>query len=317
MEISPLTVEDLAAAAELFASHYRALRQSLPEIPGALESPAGTVSRLQSLQAEGRALAARQDGALQGYLGWFIVPNFRNAGRTAAYCPEWAHAAREGDRDAIYRALYRSAAELWAEAGCQAHALTLLANDPLLDKFWYWSGFGLLVVDAVRSMQPLQATLPPGFQVRRAVPADAQALSALDSEHCRHYSASPVFMPVMQPTSAAAFEEFLAQPANSVWLALEGTRPVGFLRFEPGGHGSDVLVAAGTIGIIGAYVRPQYRGKRLAVAILAAALQDYAGRGFTRCAVDFETFNPPATAFWLEHFTPVCYSVMRVPESLG
>jgi hypothetical protein len=49
--------------------------------------------------------------------------------------------------------------------------------------------------------------------------------------------------------------------------------------------------------------------------MLEAALRHYAGAGLTTCAVDFEAFNPEASAFWLRHFTPVCHSLMRVPES--
>lgn len=32
-------------------------------------------------------------------------------------------------------------------------------------------------------------------------------------------------------------------------------------------------------------------------------------------AVDFEAVNPEATAFWMGYFTPICHSLMRVPES--
>ena len=70
-----------------------------------------------------------------------------------------------------------------------------------------------------------------------------------------------------------------------------------------------------TIAITGAYIRPAYRGRGLAPAILDAALRDYAGRGFERCSVDFESFNPEAAGFWLRYFKAVSYSVVRVPES--
>jgi hypothetical protein len=49
--------------------------------------------------------------------------------------------------------------------------------------------------------------------------------------------------------------------------------------------------------------------------MLDAAIRYYAAEGLASCAVDFEAFNPEATAFWLRHFTPVCHSLMRVPES--
>jgi len=62
-------------------------------------------------------------------------------------------------------------------------------------------------------------------------------------------------------------------------------------------------------------VRPEYRGRGAAPALLDAALRDYAARGFERCAVDFESFNPEAASFWVNYFKPVCYSLMRVPET--
>jgi len=49
-------------------------------------------------------------------------------------------------------------------------------------------------------------------------------------------------------------------------------------------------------------------------ALLRAALEDHRARGFRRCAVDFESFNPEAAAFWPRFFQPVCYSLMRIPE---
>ena len=66
--------------------------------------------------------------------------------------------------------------------------------------------------------------------------------------------------------------------------------------------------------ITGAFVRPTYRGRGAATGILDAALTHYAAEGLASCAVDFETFNPEATAFWPRYFTPVCSSLMRIPE---
>lgn len=49
--------------------------------------------------------------------------------------------------------------------------------------------------------------------------------------------------------------------------------------------------------------------------MINAALREYAARGFTCCAVDFESFNPEAAVFWPRHFTPVGHSLVRVPEN--
>ena len=71
---------------------------------------------------------------------------------------------------------------------------------------------------------------------------------------------------------------------------------------------------AGTIAITGAYTRKPHRGLGLAPAMISAAMADYHAQGYARCAVDFESCNPEAAAFWPKYFTPVCFSLMRVPE---
>jgi GNAT superfamily N-acetyltransferase len=78
--------------------------------------------------------------------------------------------------------------------------------------------------------------------------------------------------------------------------------------------GVAIVESAAAVAITGAYIRPAYRGRHLAAALLDAGLREYAARGFTLCAVNFESFNPTASAFWMKYFEPVCLSVVRVPE---
>jgi hypothetical protein len=59
------------------------------------------------------------------------------------------------NKTAVYQALYRAAAAQWSAAGCQVHAITLLAQDEEAKQAWFWQGFGLTVVDAVRPVRPL------------------------------------------------------------------------------------------------------------------------------------------------------------------
>jgi GNAT superfamily N-acetyltransferase len=198
------------------------------------------------------------------------------------------------------------------------HAITLLAHDQIAEKTWFWNGFGLIVVDAVRPIQPLNMPLPTGLQIRGARSGDAHALAELDAEHCAHYTRSPIFMPPRAASDAAEYTAFLARPKNSIWLALDGEIPVGFIRYEAYDFdGVAIVESDDAIAINGAYVRPAYRGRRVAAALLDAALRDYQARGFTFCAVNFESFNPEAAGFWMTYFQPVCLSVARVPEVAG
>lgn len=313
LEITPLTAAHLPAAAALFAAEYRSLRAAVPELPTTLADPAAVAARLAGMA--GRSLAALDDGRLVGYLAWWAVADFRRSGRRGAYAPEWGHATERERRAEIYRALYRAAATLWAADAMGVHAISLLAHDDAGREAWFWNGFGLAVIDAARPVAPLDAPVATPLTIRRATPDDAPALAALDAQHVRHYIAPPIFMAPPTADTPAAFRDFLARPKNTVWLALAGDEPAGFMRFTGDDFDAVAMLASDSAAFCnGLYIRPAHRGQRAASAMLAASLDHYAGLGLTALYTNFESFNPEAAAFWPRHFRPVCYSLMRVPE---
>ena len=260
--------------------------------------------------------AAPHQGRLVGYIGAYMVDEFRNTSARAAYIPVWGHAASSVDPIAVYRALYRPAAEGWFSQGCKVHALTLLANDSAAREAWYWNGFGLAVVDALRSVAPLGVQPAAGVSIRQARVEDAGLVAELELEHYKRiYTQPPVYMFPSAANTAEQYREFLARPECSVWMAVKDGQPVGYQRFEPSTFGAtDIVKSPTTIVNSGAYLRPQGRGLRAAPAMLDAALRYYAARGYQRCSVDFKSFNPEAAYFWTKYFTPVCFSVLRHPE---
>ena len=318
MQISTFDKDFVPQAASLFLQSYRKQRHAIPILPASMENAGRVETMLANLMDSCTGVAALEDGQLIGYIGWFLVNKFRDTDRKGAYIPEWGHACVEPNKMNIYRAMYRAAAEYWSQAGCEVHALTLLAHDQTAEKTWYWNGFGLTVVDAIRSMCPLDTPFATNLLIRKATLQDANIIAELDAEHWCHYTQSPVFMPARTGKDAAANIEFLSRPKNAIWLALDGNVPVGFIRYE--GYdfdGAAVLESEDGVTITGAYVRPAYRGRKGAVALLDAALHDYQARGLKYCAVNFESFNPEATTFWMKYFEPVCFSLLRVPESVS
>ena len=295
----------------MFVEALEQLRRRVPALPAHLADVGVVSRRLEPM----RGFAAVDGAQLVGYLtAWFPIEDFRGAQRIGAYAPEWAHAATGEHRRAVQAALYRAASETWAAAGCDTHAITLLADDDVDRDTWFWSGFGMGTVDAIRPMEPLGGRASVGFSVRRATLEDAQALAVLDMEHQGHYSEAPVFMAPRQPTAASAWAKFLEGEGNSAWIAQDAEGPFGFIRFAREFNASSVVDSTEGIFISGAYVQKRARGRGAATAMLDAAFRHYASAGIRSCAVDFEAFNPEASAFWLRHFTPVCTSLMRVPE---
>ena len=285
--------------AALFVQSFERQRCVTPAVPDRLACAGEVTALLDDLFQRCPGVVALEDDRMVGYLGWFIVDRFRETDRKGAYVPEWGHATTEDHKPAIYRALYRAAAEQWSAAGCGVHAITLLAHDQVAQQAWFWNGFGLTVVDAVRPMQPLNLSNLTDLVIRKATSDNVHALAKLDAEHRLHYTRSPIFMTPRRSSKAYQLIEFLARAKNSIWLALDHNSPVGFIRFEGDDFDSVAMVESKqTIAITGAYVRPAYRGRNAAVAVLDTALRDYADRGFTCCTVNFESFNPEAAAFW-------------------
>jgi GNAT superfamily N-acetyltransferase len=321
MIITPLTRQQIATAAALFASNFTRFHQSAPALPAQMEDPAAAEGYLENLLAHSKAIAAFDGDRLVGYLGWWLIDAFRDTDRKAAYCPVWAHAVAADDTRAvsrIYRALYRAASAEWLAAGCQVHAVTLLAGNEAAREVWFWNGFGLAVVDAVRSLDSLGIPCPDGYALRRAVPADARSLALIEAEHWRHYAEPPTLMVANAASSTDEFIQLLENPDNSVWVAWKGAELAAYLRFEGLSHGATEIVSAeDTVACTGAYTRPAHRGKKIAAALLDSALAEFRARGLARCSVDFESFNPEAASFWVKYFQPVCYSVMRVPERVS
>jgi GNAT superfamily N-acetyltransferase len=315
MELQPFTPNYLPAAAKLFVQNFSRLRQSVPILPATLENEELFSHNIRRLLQAHPGVVALEDGRLVGYLTYMVLDDFRDAGRRAAYSPEWGHAVAAPYQAVVYRRMYRDVAAQWVTLGCQVHAITLLADDQDALSTWFWNGFGMAVVDALRPMQPLERKSHTQLLIRQAAVADAEVLASLDIEHCRYYTQSPVFMALRASQTVDQFRQFLEKPGNSVWLAMDGDLPVGFLRLN--GYefdAADAIAAPETIMITGAFLQPAYRGRGANTAMLEAALRHHAGLGKTCCAVDFEAFNPDAVTFWLRHFQPVCLSLMRCPE---
>ncbi len=319
MDILPFQKDHIPQAAALFVQSFKTLRRGQPLLPDLMEDRQRVIDKLGQFMRDSTipgGVVAMEEGILIGYLGWFLIDNFRGTNRRAAYCPEWGHSAADVARPTIYNALYRAATVQWTEAGCGVHAMTLLAHDREIDNTWFWNGFGLGVIDAIRSLEPVSNAAPEGFGVRRANLDDVETLMKLEAEHWQHYTQPPVSMAPHPCPDEDAYTTFFREPTNNYWLAEHDNGEfIGFMRFEGIASGAAEIVSArGTAAITGAYVRPAYRGRGMAIELLDAALRYYAGRGFVRCTVDFETFNPEARGFWLKYFDPVCFSLMRVPE---
>jgi len=309
MQISPLQPAHWEEAAALVAQRVGALRRQLPSLPAQYEQAEAIHPLLAELAGRAPGVAALSGGQLVGFLIALSLPSIK--GVRGTFSPEWGHAAEGDDAGAVYQALYAALAPAWLANGCYAHAVRVLAHDRAgLDAF-YWQGFGLNNVDALRDLSPLAANAA-GITIRQATPDDIDAVAALGEGLQRHLAAPPIYLPLRQLDSRADYLEWLAQPGHRQWLAWRGGVAVAELRLEPANHTACAVAAdAGTVFITSAYTRPEARSGGLAAALLDHAVAAVRERGYVRIATDFESANIPGAAFWMRHFQPMAYSVIR------
>ncbi|HSR33693.1 MAG TPA: GNAT family N-acetyltransferase [Anaerolineae bacterium] len=305
----PLEEKHLEDAAALVSVRSRAQRQQTPLLPPRFEDTDTILPWLRDLAGQVPGVAALQGGRLAGFLLAMVIPEFR--GKRSTFSPEWANAADTEDSRRIYEEMYTHLSTQWVADGCHVHLVCMLSQDrPGLDA-WRWLGFGLSAADGIRDLSPAPGP-PVDVEIRRAETKDAgQAVTLLEALR-HHLMAAPTFLFRNEPMKVPQMRKWLANPANALWLAYQGSQAVACLGQGSANPDASVIVDdEGTTSIVSAFTREDTRGEGIATALLNRALDWGRAEGYRRCAVDWEPMNVLANRFWLRHFQPVSYALAR------
>jgi len=315
LEVVPLAEEHLEGAAALASSRYQEFRDQVPLLPPRYAEASTLLPLLHSIVGAGPGVAAICEGQIVGFLTGWLIPSFR--GRRAAYSPEWANAAGVENTRRIYEEMYTHLSASWAEDGYLTHLISTLANDRDGIDVWHWLGFGMIATDALRSLRPIQGPAAC-VDIRRARQGDIERAMALSEALRQHMASAPTFLVHTRQHHRHDYEEWLANPANALWLAYDGTEAVAFMKQGPANTDACTIIRdEKTTSIVGAFTKEGMRGRGIAAALLNRALEWARGAGYERCAVDFEPMNPWATRFWLRHFQSVCHTLVRHVDKSG
>jgi GNAT superfamily N-acetyltransferase len=309
LRVKVLTPGLLEQAAALFVGNYSKARERQPLLPAGHADGSEVLQKLADLAAREQGVAVERDGRLVGYGVGLAVAEWH--GSRAAFMPEWGHATVPAGRADIYRVIYEALSRRWAADGRVCHLVCMLTDGAALDE-WQWMGFGLQCVDALRGVAPPAGAAAP-CDIRRAGPADASAAAALMAELRAHLSDAPVHLPPEGPPDPVEVEAELADPKRACFLAVAEGEPVGYVTVGSANPDAGWVVQdPGTASVDGAYMQPRWRRRGVGTTLLDEAVRWARDSGYVRCAVDFEAHNAQGTRFWLRHFEPVCYAVVRV-----
>ncbi len=308
LEILPLEEKHINDAAALTCARYLMLRKQVPLLPARYEEVSTVLPMLGDLVGQAPGVVAVRSSRLVGFLSGFVLPSFM--GKRSVYSPEWANAAEIQDSRRIYEEMYAHLSARWVDDGCFTHLVGLLADDREGLEGWHWLGFGLIAADGIRDLQPVTGpTL--GADIRQAGPEDVEQVSALIAALRRHLAAAPSFFPHSEE-EVRHDEEWLGSPANAMWLACRGMEVVACMGQGPANPDAcTIILDEGTTSIVSAFTIESARGSGIATALLNRCLDWARTQGYERCAVDWEPMNILASRFWLKHFQPVSYALVR------
>ncbi len=306
MNIVDFTHAHICEAAELSLANYNEERSHVSALPSI-----DVVPDLTPFAGNEVGVAAFEGGKMVGFLcSYSPFDNaFRSTNVRGVFSPMGANAAIIENRGKIYAAMYQAAAAKWVRAGAVSHAVCLYAHDEVTQRQFYRYGFGLRTIDAVRMVDEVALTPNEDYSFYELMPADVLKVLPLDIKLDESYIYSPFFM-YRKPDNEAEFLQKY-QHFNSIYFVAEQKgQIVSFIRAELDGE-NFIQDTPGYLHVKGAFCLPKHRGKGINQQLLYLLLQKLKSKGYTRLGVDFESFNPSGSSFWLKHFTAYTHGVVR------
>lgn len=310
IEIVPFQRDHLQDAAASVANRYREERGFNKSLPNQFEDADAILPLLEGYANGQAGIAAICEKRLIGFLIGLLI-TVRQA--KTAYVPDWGHAVDSEGGQKIYQTMYANLARRWVADGYFAHAVTLLAHECGITDAWFSLGFGMVEVDAVRNVNPIEGGKTE-VEIRRAGLEDIDVVLTLRDALERHLAEAPIFIPLITERGRKFYEKWLPDSANALWLAYRDSDVVALLELTPSSRLGVLMPVAdeNTVTIIGAFTKENLRLSGIGTTLLNHSLEWARSVGYKNCAVEFESANITGSSFFRENgFKPVCYSLIR------
>lgn len=323
MKIVEFNCNHIEQAAEIAKINYEEERLHVTALP-----KVETLPGLEHFADNKLGVAAFDGNRMLGFLGSYLPreDHFQTTNVRGNFSPIHAHGVIQEEmlrnisgvksltRDRIYSMLYQAAADKWVKAGIRSHAIALYTHDQDAFRSFYYNGFGLRCIDAIRSLSDLLTPLDTKQFLRTAlqyleVPREEwMLLLECNNGLIAHLGASPAFMRF----DLLEEDEFLRRSTEHTryFAARTDGRYIGYIKTDNFGE-NFATETEGMLNICGAYLEPPYRGTGVYHNLLCFLINTLKKEGYLLLGVDCESFNPTARGFWLKYFTEYTHSVVR------
>lgn len=298
---------DIAEAVNIWADQYLRYCSSKSFPQSWLNNTSSIAGFLHKKVQDKAAIIVKSGNKLLGYLTY---DEFPFNGEKSVFCPAIAHAAIEEYKEEVYLSLYKRISKEWVGRNVFNHMWTFFYNDTKLRGILYDLGFGSYLIDAFSCTNNL-INASEAKAIRRAEIQDVDVLSDLVEESREYYRSAPIFLRRDQYSRDDILDII---QKSAVFIAWEANSAIGFMNVSVSQRDNLIDLSVHQCGLldeIGAYIKPEFRGKGLGIELLKHVFDYCNNNGVEGIHVDFETANLFANKFWRKYFDPMLLSVRR------
>ncbi len=314
IEIKPLTPHHISDIIHLVTEKCEKANIIFPDLFTQIPIDTFLTSKLNDFLLRHSGYGAFQKDKLVAFLLGYSRLSQLKGQEQGSYIPLWGHYIPDLDDRMLFR-LYRTLAQDWVSEGVLNHIISYLPNNHSIQEQLYTLGFGLLVIDAIRSMELISTDpLKSGFLVRSMTAEDHHEILQIEVNFCSYLQSSPTFLQSSPSDQSSPLSDFISDIHQTFVVEYQG-KIIAAIRGNLGNSNFDLLSHPQTIAINFAFTNPEFRGYGLGTHLVNEILKWGRAHQATRCTVDFESANIIANRFWLTHFTPIAYSAIRKIDS--
>ena len=304
-KILRFSINHIERAKEIALMNYNEERAAVTALPQILECP-----DLEHFANNGLGVAMFNDSEMLGFLCCYESwDNAFNSTAKGTFSPIQAHGTIAQNRDLIYKGLYQAAAEKWVLHKITYHAIALYTHDSQALNAFLNYGFGLRCIDAIRPLVAFEHKPHEGIVFNEIAKTESAMLREMRRLLKIHLGESPCFMR-SSPEDVESWLKRAEKRKTREFVAMQNDKPIAFIEIGDDGETFATEVSS-MMNICGAFCLRKYRGKGIVQGLLNYAISALKAEGYDSLGVDFESFNPTASGFWLKYFTAYTGSVVR------
>ena len=308
MEFKKVEKKDVEEALALASYEYQRERNKVKELPD-IDFMNQLRENLTDLFQTKYGLIARSEGKVVGYLA-FKGPFGGFFGNCkGAFSPLEGCAVSGSNRGKLLSKLIETVTEMMVqEEGVTSFALCRYANDKEIGRALVLNGFGIRCSDAILKLRERKREEYYNSDIAflELEHKDKKLILDLRLGLTRHLLKAPVYF----PSHIEDYMGWFARKEIRVFVACKNGEMIGYISIQDEGE-NFVTDRVHMKNICGAFVKEEYRGKKVADDLLNFVCNVCEKEGGEYLGVDCETLNPSALRFWGKYFNPYTYSYHR------